>query len=210
MAEFESLPFDTRPDLSPYIIHLTKNTIAQDKYSAFDNLVNMLEKGEIWGSDRETGFIKGPDKATCFMDTPIGSLKYILNTENSDPKKPRYEPYGLLINKKRAYNKGCRPVLYLSDSETRELRIPATELWRVVRLEVAGDKWISWMHEREWRSKGNFKIPKKSFSVFVKTAADAKRLQKEIAAKPKSFKSIPESILPLEIVCEGLSYLKTS
>ena len=56
-----------------------------------------------------------------------------------------------MITKKLAYRKGCRPVLYLSNNEIKTLKIPEDELWRVVRLEVTGDKWISWMHEREFR-----------------------------------------------------------
>ena len=44
MKEFEELPFDDRPDLSRFLIHLTKNTIREDEYSAFDNLVNILKK----------------------------------------------------------------------------------------------------------------------------------------------------------------------
>ena len=41
MPEFEHLPFNERPDLSPYLVHLTKNTKKEDEYSAFDNLVSL-------------------------------------------------------------------------------------------------------------------------------------------------------------------------
>jgi len=207
MAEFEDLPFDVRPDLSPYLIHLTKNTKDEDEFSAFDNLVHMLKTGEIWGSDTKKGFIKGPHKAPCFMDVPLSSLKYILNSENSDPSDPRYEPFGVLVTKKLAYRKGCRPVLYLSNNEVKTLKIPRGEQWRVVRLEVRGDKWISWMHEREWRCKGNFKLPKKMLTVFVKNPTNAEKLQKMINDKPSKFKIRPKSIIPLSVMCEGLSYL---
>jgi hypothetical protein len=56
--DFEDLPFFERPDLTPYLIHLTKNTKADDDYSAFENLVSILQNGEIWGSKKEKGFIK--------------------------------------------------------------------------------------------------------------------------------------------------------
>ena len=78
MPEFEDLPFNISPDLSPCIIHLTKNTKKEDEYSAFDNLTSILKSGEIWGSDKKKGFTKGPNSATCFMDVPLQSLKYIL------------------------------------------------------------------------------------------------------------------------------------
>ncbi len=207
MAEFDDLPFDIRPDLSPFLVHLTKNTKEEDGYTAFDNLVSILQSGEIWGSDQKKGFIKGPNKATCFMDVPLSSLKYVLNEDNSDPNRPRYEPFGLLITKTLAYQEGVRPVLYLSNSEVRKLKIPSEEQWRVVRLEVKGDRWISWMHEREWRCKGSYKLPSNMLSVFVKNTAFAEKLRDMISEEPKEFKVKPKSIIPLSVLCEGLPYL---
>jgi hypothetical protein len=56
---FEDLPFYDRPDLTPYLIHLTKNTKEADGFSAFDNLVSILKTGRISGSSPGKGFIKG-------------------------------------------------------------------------------------------------------------------------------------------------------
>ncbi len=207
MAEYEDLPFDVRPDLSPYITHLTKNTRAEDEYSAFGNLISILQGGEIWGSNSRKGFIKGPNKAVCFMDIPLYCLKYVLDHNNANPEHPRYEPFGIVITKKLAYKKKCRPVLYLSDSETTRLRVPRAELWRIVRLEVIGRKWISWLHEREWRCKGNFKMTPSPLAVLVKNVFFAKKLTKMIAEEPKEFKVIPQSIIPLTVLCQGLPYL---
>jgi hypothetical protein len=207
MPKFEELPFDIRPDLTKFLIHLTKNTKDEDDYTAFNNLVNILKEGEIWGSGTEKGFIKGPNKATCFMDVPMTSLKYILNNENANPLNPRYEPFGILVTKKAAYKKGCRPVIYLSNNEARKLKIPREELWRVVRLEVVGESWINWMHEREWRCKNNFKLPKQAITVFVRHANYANKLHKMINKNPDKFKCKPLSIVPLSVICEGLPYL---
>jgi hypothetical protein len=207
MAEYEDLPFDVRPDLSPYITHLTKNTRVEDDYSAFDNLISILQKGEIRGSSTKKGFIKGPNKAVCFMDIPLSSLKYVLDKKNANPKHPRYEPFGIIVTKRLAYKRGCRPVLYLSNAEIRQLAIPREELWRVVRLEVLNEKWISWLHEREWRCKGNFKMPSKPIAVFVKNLRYVKKLTKKIAEDPQKFKVKPQSILPLTVLCQGLPYL---
>lgn len=207
MPEFEALPFDIRPDLTKFLIHLTKNTKKEDNYSAFNNLVSILENGEIWGSNTEKGFIKGPNKATCFMDVPLSSLKYILNDVDADPNNPRYEPFGIVVTKKEAYQKGCRPVLYLSNNELNKLKIPKEELWRVVRLEVNGEKWISWMHEREWRCINNFKLPEKTITVLVKHANYAEKLQKMLNKEPDRFNCTPKSIIPLSVICEGLPYL---
>lgn len=102
--DFDDLPFNQRPDLSPYIIHLTKNSQKVDENSAFDNLVSILQTGKILGSGF-SGRIKAGNKATCFMDVPFAALKYVLNPRDSDPENSRYEAYGLIVNKKYAYKK---------------------------------------------------------------------------------------------------------
>lgn len=211
-VDYKELPFRDRPDLTPYLIHLTKNTKKDDEYSAYDNLINILQMGEIWGSDRKKGFIKGNNDATCFMDIPFSSLKYVLNEENSSPAHPRYEPYGIFVEKNLAYQRGVRPVLYLSDEELYDLRIPDKELWRVVRLEVHDKKWISWLHEREWRCKGDFELPRKiqkctrpfKLGVLVKTYRDVLKLQKEMKEHPSKFNVEISTILPLDVICQGL------
>lgn len=200
--EFEDLPFNDRPDLTPYLIHLTRSN-SDNNFSAYENLVSILLTGEIWGSGKE-GYIKGPNKAACFMDVPFSALKYVLKPENNKSKNLRYEPYGIFLSKERAYEKGCRPVLYLSEKETYELCIPDSELWRVVRFEVQDKSWISWLHEREWRCKGDFSMPEYIPGVLVKTPHEAFKLQKSIHKHREEFKTIPASILPLEIVCQGL------
>ncbi len=200
-VDFENLPFHERPDLTPYIIHLTKNTERDDGYSGFDNLVNILQEGEIWGTER---FIRGAKKAVCFMDVPFVSLKYILNPDNCDSDNPRYEPFGIFITKQYAYKRNCRPVLYLSEEEEAQIGIPSDELWRVVRFEVVDGGWISWIHEREWRCEGALKLPTNA-GVLVKNTKDAKKLQRKISKKTEDFKVKPRTILPLDIICQGLN-----
>jgi hypothetical protein len=198
--------FFERPDLTPYLIHLTKNTTATDEYSAFDNLVSILETGEIWGSTKKKGFVKGPHRAACFMDVPFHSLKYILNEENSNPSAPRYEAFGVFVTKKHAYQEGGRPVLYMSDQELKKLSIPGDELWRVVRFEAGDEGWISWLHEREWRCKGDYTLPPNA-GVLVKDWKYAERLNQLLNKKPKKFQVHPRAIIPLTILCQGLPHL---
>jgi|ERR1700733_3690577 len=208
MPEFEELPFFKRPDLTPYLVHLTKNTKSENDRSAFKNLVNILRTGKIRGSENKKGkgFIKGPHPAACFMDVPFYALKYILNADNSDPANPRYEAFGIFVIKKNAYRKGCRPVLYLSNAEMKELCIPKDQMWRVVRFEAGSDQWISWLHEREWRSKGDYPLSPKP-GVLVKNSVYAEKLQKLLAKGPKKFKVHPRAIIPLTILCQGLPQL---
>ena len=202
--KFKELPFNARPDLTPYLLHLTKGkVIAGKRRSAYDNLVSILQQGKIIASQKR-GFIKGGQSATCFMDVPFASMKYVLTPENRDPNKPRYEPYGVCLLKMTAYEKGSRPVLYLSDQEIEDLEIPQRELWRVVKFEVQDENWISWLHEREWRCKGDMVLPQRPIAVFVKNAADVQRLQKEITEAPReTFKCVPQSIIPFSLICQG-------
>jgi hypothetical protein len=124
--EFEDLPFDERPDLTPYLVHLTKNTKDEDEFSAFDNLVSILKEGEIWASTKNSGLIKGPHSATCFTDVPFSALKYVLNPDNTDPDNPRYEPYGIVVTEKNAVKKGCR-----QSSICRMKRLIRLEFWMI-------------------------------------------------------------------------------
>lgn len=200
---FDDLPFWERPDLTPYLIHLTKRS---RKGSAFENLVRMLEGGVINASGRK-GFIKGSQPASCFMDIPFGSLKYLLNNENSGGEYPRYEPFGIVVLKTTAYKRDCRPVIYLAPEEEKALNIPARELWRVVRFELSENNCVSWVHEREWRCKGDYTLPREFVAAVVKNPYYAKKLQKILSDNSRKFAARPKSILPLSIICQGLIYI---
>jgi hypothetical protein len=142
------------------------------------------------------------------MDVPFYSLKYILNEENRDSNNPRYEPFGIFVSKKYAYNKDCRPVLYLSDEEVNQIKIPNCELWRVVKLGLNNGGCISWLHEREWRVKGDFPLPSKWQGVLVRNPTCAEKLQKLIAETPDRFKANRYSVIPLTVLCQGLPFLQ--
>lgn len=207
--KFDDLPFNSRPDLTPYLLHLTKNTNSKDEHSAFENLISILCSGEIWGGGKK-GFIKGKRKAVCFMDVPFASLKYVLTPENSDPQKPRYEPYGVAITKGAAYRRGCRPVMYLSNGELEKMNLPPDELWRVVRLELTERGWINWVHEREWRAPDSFTLPKTIHAAFVRNSREAADLMNRLSKDPGSFKCKPNSIIPMTVLCQGLLDKKNS
>lgn len=202
-----SAQFMVRPDLTPYLVHLTKNTERQDGCTALKNLYSILRTGSIRGSTRR-GFIKGPNKAACFMDVPFFSLKYVLNKANTDPASPRYEPYGIVVSKRYAYAHGCRPVLYLSNQELSDLRIPRDEWWRVVRFEGVNDEDIGWLHEREWRARGDFSLPSSLYAVLVRTAGEANRLREVLSRNDDKYEVMPRAVVPLEVICQGLPYME--
>jgi hypothetical protein len=89
----------------------------------------------------------------------------------------------------------------------RKLRIPESERWRVVRFEVVRNRWISWIHEREWRCKENFTMPSNLHAVLVKNTLYVKILSEKIVKEPEKFKIKPKSIIPLTVLCQGLPYL---
>lgn len=193
----DDLPFNIRPDLSPYLVHLTKKVGGN---SALNNLMGILRTGVIRGTD---SYVRGRRKAACFLDVPFVAFKYVCSKQNAG----RYASYGVVITKTFAYRKGTRPVLYLSDREQRRLCIPKRELWRVVKLQYSKDRsvWDSnWLHEREWRCPDEFELPDKIQAVLVKTAKEAAKLQEIINVDPASFACIPRSIIPLSVICQGL------
>jgi len=52
-----------------------------------------------------------------------------------------------------------------------------------LRLEVKGKEWISWLHEREWRCKGSFKLPADIHGVLVKNTERAVELTERIRSE---------------------------
>src|ERR1700730_7559319 len=113
----------------------------------------------------------------------------------------RYEPYGIAVTKRFAHEAGCRPVLYLSNDEVDALGIATSELWRVVRFEVSKQGWISWLHEREWRCKGDFELPKVIQAVLVRNTREAEKLTKALVNKPEKFKCKPRSVILMTVLC---------
>lgn len=201
MIDDDELPNNLRPDLSPYLIHLTKK---HNNRSGLINLLNILEEGIIDGSD---SFVFGRRKAACFMDVPFVALKHICSSGNNK----RYEPYGLIVKKTTAYRKGARPVLYLSKKERETIGLGRSaardELWRVVSLEGSNEKdiWgVNWTHEREWRSPDEFRLPPTIYAVLVRNSNEASKVMAMLVKKPDMFSCTPRSVIPLNVICQGL------
>lgn len=206
MPKFIEYPYYVRPDLSPYLIHLTKSD-PESGLSARDRLLKILREGVIRASDPRSGHIKGDTPAVCFMDVPFMALKQVLSDANVE--RGRYEPYGLVISKQLGYREGARPALYLSREETSHL-IQEEERWRVVHFDGSDpDDWSGWLHEREWRLKGDFPLPSpyRFTGVLVKTASECARFRQDLEASPGEIPSMPHSIIPIQVVCQGLPYL---
>jgi hypothetical protein len=95
------LPYYERPDLTPYLIHLTK---ASNDQTAIENLISILKNGLIEGTDgyvQQAAFGKVA-KVACFMDVPFAALNMSV---------PRRTPDGMNLTvsscrKKSSTNKG--------------------------------------------------------------------------------------------------------
>ena len=76
----------------------------------------------------------------------------------------------------------------------------------VRRFEAGDEGWISWLHEREWRCKGNYQLPRNA-AVLVRNSTYVERLHDRIRKASKEFKIHPRAIIPLTILCQGLPQL---
>lgn len=139
---------ENRGDITNSLVHLTKECGGS---SALEVLCQILSDGKLVGSSK-SGFIKGPNPAVCFTETPLSSLKHFAS-KSKDNDDARYRFYGVALNKEAAFKQGARPVIYLPDSEADW--IPTQQKWRHVRFEYGK---VDWTYEREWRKRGDFDL----------------------------------------------------
>ncbi|KAA0244775.1 MAG: hypothetical protein DYG83_09535 [Candidatus Brocadia sp. AMX2] len=66
---------------------------------------------------------------------------------------------------------------------------------------------MNWTHEREWRAKGTFKLPKEPTAALVANTNFARKLGALISEQGSKFKAKPRSIIPINIITQGLIYL---
>ncbi len=157
-----------RPDIVNAVIHLTGNRTASNGCSAEQALQAILKEGKIRGSC-SAGFIKGPNRATCFTEMPLPSIKYFIKDNFA---RHQYENYGIAMHKSHAWKMGARPAIYLPDEEADW--IPDEQKWRLVRFEYGN---VDFTHEREWRCKGDVDITGIGIYIIVPTWEAEIRLQ---------------------------------
>ena len=140
------LPIINKRDMSEYLVHLTRSS---ESSSGFENLFDIVKSGIINGS---CGYIKGSHKCVCFTESTLSDIVSYIKTHNElverlPVPRPRYELYGIAINKKSLFSLGARPVIYQPDDEYHLL--PADLQYRHVRFDPQNGIDFSW--EREWR-----------------------------------------------------------
>ncbi len=138
-----------RDDLSDKLVHLTKGNSDDPKKhrgEALTVLSKIIKGGELKGG---IGFIKGSHMCVCFSEAPISKLSYIIASQEQKPFK--YQPYGVIVDKRWLYEKGGRPVIYGPDEDYEKL--PDEMKYRHVRFSLTKTHSIDHTWEREWRVK---------------------------------------------------------
>lgn len=157
----------------PAIAHFTR--IAGEA-RAIDNLIAILRARVIRGATR---MVRGGRPVVCMCDAPVGELRRILARVN----RRRYEPFGVAVEKRYAFRKGARPVIYMPWSEAERSLDPA-EWWRVVTLDLASEPPIDWSFEREWRFAGDLPLDPAATVALVETWRDADEIYDAFDGRP--------------------------
>ena len=136
---------------------------------ASEILKKILTDGALIGSSRWTP----GNNVVCFSEAPIHELNSVFSLNRiaaSDHDKPRYEPYGIAVNKLWLYRKGGRPVIY--DHPDALSTFPEKHRYRFATYDPDRGKDFTW--EREWRIKTNsLTLDPKETLVIVPTADKA-------------------------------------
>lgn len=121
----------SREDISDYLFHFTKGSVAPDVLKKIYDERKLRDMGN-------TGVI-------CFTEAPVTSLTSMFDIF-AKYRNPMYAPYGVGIKKDLLFEMGCRPVIYgpLDD----RVKLHDDLKWRFEEY-VPGQKDFSWL--REWR-----------------------------------------------------------
>jgi len=169
----------------PMLTHFTR---AAGTKSAIDNLDAILRGGVIRGATR---LIQGGRPVVCLFDATVGELGQLLVRSN----RRRYEPFGVALDKRYAFRKGARPVLYLPWREARQI-LAQEERWRVAAIDLDRNPPIDWSFEREWRVAGDLPLPVRAAVALVESWRDADELYDRFDGDPPCAGVIPVKDLP--------------
>jgi hypothetical protein len=155
------------------LIHFTR---ASHPSAALDNLAAILSAGTIRASSR---MIRTKRPVICLFDAPLDYLARLLDRR----ARRRYEPFGIAVSKRYAFNLGARPVVYLPWPEAAAI-LPASELWRVVNLDIGRKPAVDWTFEREWRMLGDLHFGVRDAVVVVQDWRDADEIYARFDGHP--------------------------
>lgn len=114
--------------------------------SAYNVLRKILDEGSLIGTSTWTH----GTNCVCFTEAPItefNSIFSLVSLAASKKERPRYQPYGIAVDKKWLFQQGGRPVIY--DRPTELDGLPETMKYRFVPFDPSTGVDFTW--EREWR-----------------------------------------------------------
>jgi hypothetical protein len=163
-------------------MHFTRASRVGD---ALDNLTTILRDQLIRASSR---MVVDGRPVVCLFDGPLGELRGLLTPENEH----RYQPFGVAIERRYAFERGVRPAIYLPLAEARQL-LPESELWRVVTIDLMRVPPIDWTFEREWRVMGDLPLPAQGVVALVESWRDVAEIYDRFDGAPPC-----AGVLPLD------------
>ncbi|MFC1993104.1 hypothetical protein ACFLV3_04780 [Chloroflexota bacterium] len=148
-----------RRDMGDLLFHFTRaseqekiswtsahgSTITADN-SAYNVLRKILDEETLIGTSKWTY----GKNCVCFTEAPItefNSIFSLVSLAASKQERPRYQPYGIAVDKKWLFQQGGRPVIYDKPGDLDKL--PETLKYRFVPFDPATGVDFTW--EREWR-----------------------------------------------------------
>jgi hypothetical protein len=165
---------------APMLAHFTR---ASGRSSAIDNLVAILEARAVRGATR---MVRSGRPAVCLFDAPLAELSTLLGERN----RRRYQPFGIAVDKRYAFLRGARPVIYLPLAQAAAILEPE-EMWRVVSIDLARTPPVDWTFEREWRLLGDLPLEPKFSVALVESWGDAEEIYDRFGGKPPCAGVIP-------------------
>lgn len=147
-----------RRDIGNLLFHFTRGTgepivreinggEVQMDGSASSVLSCILQDGGLKGT---TNYIRSEEPCVCFTEAPLhefSTLFHLNELAASKDERPRYEPYGVAVNKHWLFTEGGRPVIY--DHPENFEAIPEHLQHRFVPYDPMQGVDFTW--EREWR-----------------------------------------------------------
>jgi hypothetical protein len=155
------------------LMHFTR---ASSRASALDNLIAILKGGVIRGSRR---MVRGRRDVVCLFDVPVDETRKLLESRN----RRRYEPFGIAIDKRYAFQSGARPVIYLPWREAAAILSP-DEHWRIVSIDLQSARSVDWTFEREWRVPGGLTLDPRRCVALVDQWRDAEEIYDRFDGHP--------------------------
>lgn len=166
-----------REDLSPYLVHLTR-----DNTNHFPKTGLSAHKAfnEIWNGKRlrarrvlcmhrdlilaEPKEIQDKFRVACFTETPLTQIKHFIGVWR---RQYQFEAYGFIFKKETLLDKGASPAQYINQYGTVNLRASADQQFRLAKqAKFKGLLWqpLAFMNsvhngndfdwEREWKVRG--------------------------------------------------------